>query len=267
MTQPAAKKARDAAAEILRLRDARQLIGPFPPAIAPVDEAEGYAVQEALHAAEVARGDGPFGGFKIGCTTPQMQERVGVDHPCFGGMRARHIVRSPQAYKAANFHRIAIECEIAVRLATGTEPGKAPYDRASIARHVATVMPAIEIVDNRYVDSKTIGAPMLVADDFYHCGAVLGPEHADWKNIDLVRARGTTAINGQVLGEGTGADVLGHPFEALAWLANALAARGRSLPAGAVVLTGSLVVGQYPVAGDKVVCAISGLGEVHVDVV
>lgn len=267
MNQSAGGRAREAAATILKLRDTRQLIGPLPASCAPRDEPEGYAIQEAMHAAEVARGDGPFGGFKIGCTTPQMQERVGVDHPCFGGIRARFLLPSPQTLPAADYAKLAIECEIAVRVASATEPAKAPYDRAAIARHVAAVMPAIEIVENRYVDSKSIGAPMLVADDFYHCAAVLGPERSDWRSIDLVKSRGTTAINGQVLGEGTGADVLGHPFEALAWLANALAARGRALPAGSIVLTGSLVVGQYPVPGDKVVCAISGLGEVHVAVI
>jgi len=34
---------------------------------------------------------------------------------------------------------------------------------------------------------------------------------------------------------------MGHPFEALAWLANSLAQRGKSLRAGEFVFTGSVV--------------------------
>ena len=41
-------------------------------------------------------------------------------------------------------------------------------------------------------------------------------------------------------GRGTGAEVMGHPFEALSWLANTLAAQGEQLTAGQIVLTGSV---------------------------
>ena len=34
--------------------------------------------------------------------------------------------------------------------------------------------PAIEIVDDRYVKWETMGAPTLVADDFFAAGCVLG---------------------------------------------------------------------------------------------
>ena len=61
---------------------------------------------------------------------------------------------------------------------------------------------------------------------------------------------------------GTGADVLGHPHNALAWLANHLAAEGKGLGAGQIVLTGSLVKTVWLNAGDKVVMELSGLGKV-----
>ena len=67
------------------------------------------------------------------------------------------------------------------------------------------------------------------------------------------------------IGRGTGADVLGHPHHALAWLANHLAVGGTGLRAGQIVLTGSLVKTVWLNAGDEVVMDLSGLGTVTVD--
>jgi 2-oxo-3-hexenedioate decarboxylase/2-keto-4-pentenoate hydratase len=55
--------------------------------------------------------------------------------------------------------------------------------------------------------------------------------------------------------------VLGHPLNALAWLANHLVARGRPLRRGMVVSTGSIVSTKWPKAGESVVVAVEGLGE------
>jgi 2-keto-4-pentenoate hydratase len=67
-------------------------------------------------------------------------------------------------------------------------------------------------------------------------------------------------INGIEIGIGKGGDILGHPFEALAWLANMRAARGRHLRAGEFVLLGSVVETKWVRAGDLVEAEIDGLG-------
>jgi 2-keto-4-pentenoate hydratase len=81
---------------------------------------------------------------------------------------------------------------------------------------------------------------------------------------DLAGLKGRAIINGEVAGEGTGADVLGHPHHALAWLANHLAARGDGLEAGQLVLTGSLVKTVWLKEGDRVRMELDGLGTVEV---
>ena len=80
---------------------------------------------------------------------------------------------------------------------------------------------------------------------------------------DLLRVSGRAIINGTEAGRGTGADVLGHPHNALAWLANHLAAEGRGLHAGQIVLTGSLVKTVWLNAGDHVAMELEGLGRVE----
>jgi 2-keto-4-pentenoate hydratase len=76
--------------------------------------------------------------------------------------------------------------------------------------------------------------------------------------------QGRTLINGTEAGRGTGADVLGHPHIALAWLANQLASQGTALRAGEVVMTGSLVKTVWLKAGDAATMEFSGLGKVQV---
>ena len=53
---------------------------------------------------------------------------------------------------------------------------------------------------------------------------------------------------------------MGHPLNALAWLADGLAASRTPLRRGMIVMTGSMVPIQYPSAGDEVLVEISGLG-------
>ncbi|MBS0528800.1 MAG: fumarylacetoacetate hydrolase family protein, partial [Proteobacteria bacterium] len=158
--------------------------------------------------------------------------------------------------------RVGVECEIAVRLGRDLDAAAAPFTADTIARAVDAYYPAIEIVDDRYVDWQTLGAPTLVADDFFAAGCVLGEAVARERVSDLVTVIGRAVINGVEVARGTGADVLGHPHLALAWLANHLAESGKTLRAGDIVLTGSLVKTIWLEAGDKVLMDLSELGQV-----
>jgi 2-keto-4-pentenoate hydratase len=108
-----------------------------------------------------------------------------------------------------------------------------------------------------------MGAPTLVADDFFAAGCVLGKAVARTKAPNLLAVEGRAIVNGKEAGRGTGADVLGHPHNALAWLANHLAEEGKGLHAGQIVLTGSLVKTVWLDAGDSVKMELDGLGTVQ----
>ena len=109
--------------------------------------------------------------------------------------------------------------------------------------------------------ASNLATPTLIADDFFHVGCVLAPAVENWRRLDLPTLSGTTSINGSEVGRGRGGDVMGHPFAALAWLANSLAARGRGLSRGEIVLTGSVVETRWVDRGDRVTIRIDGLGE------
>jgi 2-keto-4-pentenoate hydratase len=231
----------------------------LPGNIAPRDEADGYRIQDAVHALLTPE-LGLLVGYKIGCTSPVMQRYLGIPHPCAGGVFAKGVHASGVRLRHSDYVRVGVECEIAVRLGRDLTAG--PFTADSVADAIDAYHPAIEIVDDRYADWRSIGAPTLVADDFFAAGCVLGEAVARAAAPDLLDVTGVASINGVASGRGTGADVLGHPHAALAWLANHLAAMGTQLRAGQIVLTGSLVQTVWLNAGDRAVMELSGLGTV-----
>jgi len=89
----------------------------------------------------------------------------------------------------------------------------------------------------------------------------------DWRKLDLCKISGATYVNGVELGRGTGDLIMGHPFEALAWLANSRAKHGfDALKAGEFVLLGSVVETKWLDAGDEVRVEIEQLGELKLSV-
>lgn len=232
----------EAAAALLgeaRLR--RAPVDPLPESVRPADDSSGYRVQRALRAWFAERGDGPPAGYKLGCTTPVMQEMLGLAAPVYGGVRAGDVHRSGASLPSPRFHAPGIECEIAVRLGGDLDARGRPPARDETAAAIAEAMPAIEIVDNRYGDWSALGTPTLIADDFFQAACILGPPAQECDPMALDGVAGRTLIDGAETGRGRGADVLGHPLDAVAWLAGALGRSGATLPAGALVMTGSLV--------------------------
>ena len=123
-------------------------------------------------------------------------------------------------------------------------------------------MAGIEIVDDRDAGADaTIG--LLVADNAMNYGCVIGQEEVYTPAVDLAAVSGRLTIDGQPAGEGVGENVLGGPLQVLALLGNSLARRGRSLDAGAIVMTGSLAVTVWPQPGETVRWEVDGLEAVE----
>jgi 2-keto-4-pentenoate hydratase len=102
----------------------------------------------------------------------------------------------------------------------------------------------------------------LVADNAWNEGIELGEWRTSWP--DLAAARRVVELNGKSIYEGHRRDVLGHPFEPLRWLANHLSSQGRTLHAGEIVSTGSLVTTRFPQAGEQYRFTVEGVGAVEV---
>ncbi len=141
--------------------------------VAPPDEAEGYRTQRAVHDLLLPH-CGTIVGFKIGCTSAVMQQYLDIPHPCSGGVFASGVHDSGVSLRAADYVRVGVECEIAVRLGRDLASSQAPFTADHVARAIEAYLPAIEIVDDRYIDWQTLGAPTLIADDFFAAAACSG---------------------------------------------------------------------------------------------
>jgi 2-keto-4-pentenoate hydratase len=96
---------------------------------------------------------------------------------------------------------------------------------------------------------------------------ILGERRIDLDAVDLKSVRVSLWRNGELAEEGVGADVLGHPAEAVAWLANFLADRGKYLAQGHIVISGGMTQAVDLERGDEVCARFKELGEVKFSVI
>lgn len=248
---------REKAERIVELFYSRRPTQILPPELYPGDIEEAYAIRSAFQEIEETRGRGVVAGYKIGLTTPVMQRLCGINEPCYGAIFAREVHHHRAELAATDYCRLGVETEIAFRLDRDLPKGADPGD---IAAAVESCMAAIELIEDLRYDYKRLDAGAMVAGNVWNAGVVLGTPVTDWQSRDLARAMARLSINDHEIGHGSGADVMGHPLNALAWLADKLAAAGTPLRRGMIVMTGSMVPIQYPAAGDRVMVEVSGLG-------
>jgi 2-keto-4-pentenoate hydratase len=250
-----------AAAILHRVRRERAVVLPFPGA--PSTVTEGALAQVAL--AGMVGASSPA-GFKIGATGKRMQEYLGLSGPAAGFMQSGNVYRETADLRFASFIKPGVECEVAVRLSRDLPPGV--YGIEDVAGAVGEVLAGVEIVENRYDDLSTLGTATLIADQVYHCAAVVGAASSDWRSLDLAALRGRISVDGIVRDQGVSSDLMGHPFACLAWLAGSdvVAAFG-GLKAGQVVMLGSVTPPVWLDAPCVVEVAFDGLGRVGVRLV
>jgi 2-keto-4-pentenoate hydratase len=181
----------------------------------------------------------PPAGFKIGATSPRMQAYLGLSGPVAGFMRSGGIHQSGIALPHVQFVSPGVECEVVVRLGRDIPPG--PVTPAEARAAVDALFAGIEIVENRYRDLGTLGVPSLIADQVYHGACVAGAEPTDWRALDVGALGGRLQVDGVTRGEGVASDLLGDPFNCLAWLAASdEAAAFGGLRAGQLIMLGSV---------------------------
>ena len=230
---------------------------------APLDDA--YRIQDALHLLMTEAGRGEIAGWKIALTSKAMQQMTGVDQPAAGAIFSKVVHRSPARIDVTAYHHLGVEFEVAVRLDVDLPASGGPWTRASVTQRVEACMPAFELVEDGDADYKTLDAFTLVAQNTWNGGVVLGAPVPDWRGLDLENAVTRCWINDEPAGQGKTGDAMGHPFEAVAWVANLLNRYGRMLRSGMIVMTGSSITTKFPAPGDRIRFAIDGLGEISLE--
>jgi len=203
-------------------------------------------------------------GYKIGLTTPRMQQMCGIDSPVAGVVLKDGVHASGTRLSISAYGHVGLEFEIAVRLGQDLVPRGRTPSLAEVAAAVDGVCPAIELIDDRGADYRKLDALSLIADNAWNGGIVLGGFTRPWPDLAAIEA--VVSVDGQIIDRGFGRDVLGHPFYPVAWLATHLAAQGSPLRAGDVVMTGSLVTTKFPDRSTSYHYELRGCGAVELSV-
>lgn len=246
------------AADRLRAAYRDGAISPLRETLEPTDADGAYAIQ-AINTA-VWQGEGRrVVGRKLGLTAKAVQVQLGVDQPDFGVLFDDMEIADGGVLDPARVLQPKAEAEVAFILGADLDDAGTTPEQAGAA--VAEVVAAIEIVDSRIADWKITFAD-TVADNGSSAFYVLAAERKPLAGLDLWTCGMALEVNGAVVSLGAGAACLGHPLNALAWLARTLAARGEPLKKGDVILSGALgpMVALNP--GDVVKASIGGLGSV-----
>jgi 2-keto-4-pentenoate hydratase len=249
---------------LLELRRTRRPVAALPADVVPRSLAEGYDVQDRLVRKLLADSGGKPVGYKIACTSTLAQQALGVDGPFFGVLLSHSTHPNPAILRTSDFNVRCVEAEFGFEMAQDVPAGPT-YTAESIKPFIGAALPSIEIVDHRYHDWQTVGAPSLLADNAIHGAWVAGEPYPGWRDIDFARHPVSLVVNGEKTFPGSGAAVLGNPLTVVAWLANELPRFGRRLSRGDRITTGvttDIYLGQH---GDRCTADFGPLGRVTLE--
>lgn len=218
-----------AAELLLKARREVKPIRELPENLRPHSLEEAYALQDIV--AEAMR---IIGGWKVGAPSADATPLFGP-MPLWGGFATSGSRISP------TFKRLrGVEAEIAFRLGKDLPPRSVPYSRDEVVDAIASVHPAIELLESAYTDPDAVDRLSMIADLQMHGGFVYGSPYASWKTCDLKRESVAVAIDGAVRFEGKASNPAGTDLLRLVtWLANAGSYRTGGLKSGQWITTGS----------------------------
>ena len=225
----------------------------------PRTRAEAYAVQDAV---TVLLGL-PVAGWKVGAATPAIMRQRGLDEPIPGPLFGPRVYADAATLPAANFPAAYLETEFAIRTLTELPPRRTAYDTAELAA-VSELLAAFDLTQSRYSDAPDdLGE---IADSGNSGGAVIGAPIPDWRDRDLTGTTVELSVDGGAPVPTYAGDWRRHPLDVFAWLVNSLSRRGIALPAGSVILTGSLTEPHPVTPGSSAVARFDGGAEVRLSI-
>ena len=220
---------------------------------------EAYAIQDAVTELLGL----PVVGWKVGAATPAIMRQRRLDQPIPGPLFGPRVYASAATLPAADFPAANLETEFAFRTLAELPPRGSPYEPAALAA-VSELLAAFDLTQSRYAAPPDALAE--IADSGNSGGAVIGTPLPDWRDRDLMQVTVDLRIDGGAPVPTYAGAWRRHPLSVLAWLVNSLGRRGIALPAGALVLTGSLTEPRPVAPGSSAVARFGGGAEVRMSI-
>lgn len=224
--------------------------------------AEAYQLQSEIAQLREARGEAVV-GYKVGCVSRAIQEQLGVNEPVFGRLYSTELLRPGATLSARHYPSLAIEGELAVRLAADSPAS--PSSKVDLGHAIASVFPVIEL--HRYNLRKDLPTgPQLVVSSGMQAGVVL-PETEARIPLDICsNDRLTVMLNDAATDSVDLGEAVRSIAASLEWLSAKLAESGLFLKGGQIVLTGSPMP-LFPVSpGARILVAAASLGQASAQV-
>ena len=227
--------------------------------LAGIDAATAACVQKTL-VQDLAPDLGQPVGYKVGLTGKAMQERLGVSHPVSGVLLQRMLSEPGTPVSAGYAARPLVEADlIAVIGDAGVNQAKTP---AEVLAHLSALRPFIELADLALPpDEKPTAASIAAVNVGARLGVLGEPIAIEPGLAEKLATMKVSLIDGsgKALAEAPGAAILGHPLNAVIWLARDLASRGEALQPGQLVSLGSFGPPAQPLPGGTVTARYDGL--------
>ncbi len=206
-------------------------------------------------------------GYKAGLTNPAVQKRFATNQPVWGMLYADMLLPGGSTVSAAFGTRPLFEADMLVRVrSSDINHAKTPLQ---VLATIDQVIAFIELPDLLVQTPAQLNGAGLSA---INVGARLGvvgtplpvPRTRAERYALLDALRDMEVVlsddaSGTALGRGKGSDILGHPLNAVVWLAGALAQEGKALQPGDLVSLGSFSPLLPPKAGQAVTVHYHGL--------
>ena len=201
-------------------------------------------------------------GYKAGLTNPAVQKRFGVSAPLRGMLLQKMLLDEGQPVPARFGARPVFEADLLVVVKDAAI--NRARTRLEALRSLSLVVPFIELPDLVVAKGEKLTAPLIVA---INVGARLGvvgkgipvdPTEAFAARLAAMQVRMTDG-QGKELASAKGSAILGHPLNAVLWLAHDLEQSGARLKAGDVLSLGSFSPPMTPRPGLTVKVRYEGL--------
>ncbi|WLI78710.1 fumarylacetoacetate hydrolase family protein [Kosakonia sp. H02] len=200
-------------------------------------------------------------GRKLALTNKAVQQQFGISQACHGFIYADTVLSDGAEITQRALSDQRVETEIAVVLKKDLIHSQ--HTVLDVIDACDYLLAAFEIVDSRVIDWN-VNACDFVADNTSASLVVLGTKPVYLKDCDITRCQMVTWRGDDVVSEGVATNCLGHPLQALAWLADEMVRAGRPLRAGEFVITGAMGPAISAKPGDVFSAELSGIGSIAV---
>lgn len=216
---------------------------------------DAYEIQEKNIEKDLQAGD-VFAGWKMGLTSIAKQQSVGVDQPIYGRLLESMKLRDGELHLNRLIHP-RVEPEFAFLMNKRIEGPN--ITEQEVWQATECIMPALEIIDSRYKDfsfnlidvvaDNASSAKLLISEKTF------SPNQFQWEQISV-----TMKLNGKIVQEGKGSDVLGHPVCSVIELVRMMYQMGHCIEPGMIILTGGITDAIYVSSGDMITVDFDGMG-------